>query len=487
MHLAAGALTSGQHIARGRPMVQIIDVVEKALNGMPMSENDYQLRRFAPKVQEKVKKYGIKYDPNQPVPNDNSLADDLFKAGFELLVDVGAYCMDTGRIISYSETEIKEAFKNAPGKVHFGEGKDRKAFVPRKPEDKTSPWCLLGAGGGAVSSDSVFLTLMEGYAEIPEVNAITTPALTRVGGMRIRPASPLELLGAMRGAALGREACNRAGRQGIPFMNTLSTAESDIALAAAMMPKYGLRPSDGFMIASMDPMKIDFARLNKVTLALSFGAPIGMDFAPLMGGYSGGPEGTAVCTVASHIMGLLTLQTSYLIPFPLHLKYVSNSSREMLWIISTMGQAISRNTHLLSLSLNYTAAGPCTSMVLEETSASVIAAVASGLSIEMGGTATNKYEDRMTPVEPRIAGEVAHASAGMKRADANEICRRLLLKYESKLANPPLGKTVHECWDADRRRPTKEYSTVVSKFKKDMLDLGMELRPEAQRRTAERV
>jgi methylamine--corrinoid protein Co-methyltransferase len=228
----------------------------------------------------------------------------------------------------------------------------------------------------------------------------------------------------------------------------------------------------------MDPMKIDFARLNKVTLALSMGAPIGMDFAPLLGGYSGGPEGTAVCTVASHMMGLLTLQTSYLIPFPLHLRYVSNSSRDMLWVISTMGQAISRNTHLLSLSLNYTAAGPCTAMVLQETTASVMAAVASGLSIEMGGTATNKYEDRMTPVEPRISGEVAHAVAGMKRTEANEIVNKLLPKYEKKLAEPPLGKTLHECWDAEKRKPSKEHSAVVKRFKKELAGLGVELRPE---------
>jgi methylamine--corrinoid protein Co-methyltransferase len=461
-------------------MVQILDVMEKALTGLPLSENDYQLRRFAPKVQEKVREYNIKYDPDNPVSSDNSMADDLFEAGLELLVDVGAYCLDSGRVISYTESEVRTALRNAPDRLEMGEGKDRKVFLPRKVGDRTNPWCLLGAGGGAVSGDQSFATLMEGYAEIPEVDAITTPALTRVGGMRIRPRSPLEVLGAMRSAVLGREACNRAGRQGIPFMNTLSTAESAIALAAAMHPKFGLRPSDGFMIASMDPMKIDFDRLNKVAVALSMGAPIGMDFAPLMGGYSGGPEGTAVTTVASHMMGLLTLQTSYLIPFPLHLKYVSNSSRDMLWIISAMGQAISRNTHLLSLSLNYTAAGPATTMVLEETSASAISAVASGLSIESLGAAQNKFEDRMSPVEPRISGEVAHAVAGVKLQDANEIVKSLLKKYEKKLQNPPLGKTLWECWDSEKRRPTTEHSVIVNKFKKEMLDMGVELRPESR-------
>ncbi|MGB2825770.1 MAG: monomethylamine:corrinoid methyltransferase, partial [Thermoplasmata archaeon] len=170
-------------------MVQMLDVMEKALNGLPMSENDYQLRRYAPKVQEKVREYKIKYDPENPVSSDNSLADDMFEAGLELIVDVGAYCMSTNRVISFTESEVREGLRNAPSKVFFGEGRDRKAMTPRKPEDKTPPWCLLGAAGGPVASDESFLTLMEGFAEIPQTDSITTPAITKVGGMRVRPAS----------------------------------------------------------------------------------------------------------------------------------------------------------------------------------------------------------------------------------------------------------------------------------------------------------
>jgi methylamine--corrinoid protein Co-methyltransferase len=459
-------------------VVQILDVMEKALNGKPMSETDYQLRVFAPKVQEKVKEHKIKFDPSNPIPNDNSLADDIFEAGMELLIDVGAYCTTSGRVISYTEAEIKNALRTAPSKVHFGEGRDRKALVNRKVGDKTPPWCLLGAGGGACSSDSSFLTLVEGYAEIPETNGITTPAITRVGGMRVRPASPLEILAAQRNAVLAREACNRAGRQGIPIMNSLATAESDIALAAAMHPKFGMRPSDGYMICCMDPMKVDFARLNKVAVALSLGGPIGMCFGPLLGGYSGGPEGTAVSNVAHHMMGILTYQSSWLLPFTIHLKYVASSPRDMLWVISTMGQAVSRNTHLLSLNLNYTTAGPCTPMCLFETSASVTAAVTAGLSIESLGVATNKHEDRTTPVEPRISAEVGHAVAGMKLSDANELVKKLLGKYESKLKAPPLGKSLYECWDPETRRPSKEYKGVIKAYKKSMSEMGLELRPE---------
>lgn len=459
-------------------MVQILDVMEKALEGKPMSETDYQLRLFAPKVQEKVKAHGIKFNKEEPIVNDNSLADDVFEAAMELLLDVGAYCTDTNRIISYTENEIKDALRNAPDALLMGEGKERKWLRPRKIEDKKPPWCLLGAGGGACSSDRSFLTLMEGYAEIPETDAITTPAITRVGGMRIRPASPLELLGAMRNAVLAREACNRVGRQGIPLMNSLATAESDIALAAALHPKFGMRASDGYMICCMDPLKVDFKRLNKVTVILSLGGAIGMCFGPLMGGYSGGPESTAVSSAAHHLMGILTYQSSWLLPFPLHLRYVSSSSREMLWLISATGQAISRNTHLISINLNYTSGGPCTPMSLYETSASVTAAVVSGQSIESVGTASNKEEDRTTPVEPRISAEVGHAVAGMKRSDANELVKKLLAKYEAKLPNPTLGKTLYECWDPEKRRPSKEYQTVIKAYKKSMADLGVELKPE---------
>jgi methylamine--corrinoid protein Co-methyltransferase len=459
-------------------MVQILDVMEKALEGKPMSETDYQLRLFATKVQEKVKEYDIKYDPENPIPTDDTMIDDAFKAAFDLLVDVGAYCSNTSRVISYTEQEVREAMKAAPDCIYLGEGRDRKPMVARKVEDKVPPWCFLGTGGGACSSDKSFLTLVEGYAEIPEANAITTPALTRVGGMRIRPASPLELLGAMRNAVLAREACNRVGRQGLPIQNTLATAESDIALAAALHPKYGLRPSDGYLICCMDPMKVDFARLNKVTSVLSLGGPIGMCFGPLLGGYSGGPEGTAVSNIAHHMMGILTYQAGWLLPFPLHLRYVSSSSRELLWLISLTGQAVARNSHMISVNLNYTSAGPTTPMSLYETSASVTAAVVSGQSIESVGVASNKHEDRTSPVEPRISAEVGHAVAGMKRADANELVKALLAKYESRLADPPPGKNLYECWDPDKRAPSKDFRKMVLAFKRTMSGLGVELKPE---------
>jgi methylamine--corrinoid protein Co-methyltransferase len=95
--------------------------------------------------------------------------------------------------------------------------------------------------------------------------------------------------------------------------------------------------------------------------------------------------------------------------------------------------------------------------------------------MESVGVATNKYEDRVTPVEPRISAEVGHAVAGMKRSEANAVVKALLKKYENKLSKPPLGKSLQECWNPTRRRPSKEYSAVIKKHKREMTDLGINL------------
>ncbi|HIJ17176.1 MAG TPA: monomethylamine:corrinoid methyltransferase, partial [Thermoplasmata archaeon] len=118
-------------------MVQILDVMHKALEGKPMSETDYQLRLFASKVTEKVKEYDIKFDPKTPIPDDPSLADDVFKAAFDLVVDVGAYCTDTNRVISYTDKEVRNALKFAPSELWFGDGKERKLMKTRSVGDKS--------------------------------------------------------------------------------------------------------------------------------------------------------------------------------------------------------------------------------------------------------------------------------------------------------------------------------------------------------------
>lgn len=459
-------------------MVTLLDVVERALTGKPCSEREYDLKIFSTKLMEKVKEYDIKYDSENPVPSDNSLADDVFNAALDFYREVGTYCTDTGRLIRFDEREIKEALNIAPSKLLFGEGSDAKTLVPRKPESKIPPWCFIGAGGAAVSSEEIFLKLVEEYASIPLANAITTPALTSVSGMRIRPGTPLEILGAIRNVVLAREAMRRAGRPGLPIMNALATASTAVALNTALHPDYGLRKTDGYFVSTLAEFKTNFDILNKACALKSLGAGgmIGADFGPIFGGYCGGSEGTAIAAVAGHFMGILVCGAGWLLPFPIHINYVANSTPELLWVTSVFAQAISRNTHLLSLHLNYTAAGPCTEMCLYEIAAQRLAAVSSGVSIESVGVGKAKHEDYLTPMEPRFAAEIAHATIGMKRENANDIVKSLLPRYIDKIADPPMGFRYQECCDPRTGKPTKRCVEVYNKVKAELNDLGLEFK-----------
>ena len=207
-------------------MVNSLEVMKRAITGPLCSERDYDLRIFSQKIREAIKEYNIKYDRETIIPSDDSLADDVFNAGLDFYCNVGTYCRDTERIIKFDENEAKEGLRFAPQKAVFGEGLDAGVLVPRQLEGKIPPWCFLGAGGAPVSSEEIFLSLVEAYALIPEINAVTTPALTSVGGVEIRPNSPLEILGTTRNAILAREAFRRAGRPGLPIMNALATATS---------------------------------------------------------------------------------------------------------------------------------------------------------------------------------------------------------------------------------------------------------------------
>ncbi len=456
-------------------MIPIIEIAKRALDGRPVLEKEYDMRVFSPRVRELVKEYGISFDSDVLVPSDDGLADSIFKAAVDLICSVGVYCKDTERVIAFDEKEVRNELKTSFDHALLGEGMEQRTLLPRKPDSKDRPWIFAGAGGVTVSDESIFMRLVENYAKrIPIANAITTPCLLSVDGATIRARSPLEIEGSIRTVVLGREALRRAGRPGLPIMNAIGTAESAIALASGLHPDFGLRKTDGYMVAELAELKTDLDLLNRVALLQSLNVPIAGIYGPIYGGFAGGAEGTAITSTAFHIQGILTYGASWTLCFPIHVKYTSSSSPELIWIASTYAQAVSRNTKVPALYYNYTAAGPCTEMVLQEFAAEFIAAVSSGASIETGGVAKGKYFDYLTPIEPMFASEVAYAAAGITRPDANEIVKNLVSKFEDKIPNPPKGRRFQECCDILTGEPSKECFSIYEKVKKEVSNLGID-------------
>ena len=137
-------------------MIDFFEVIKRALNGPYYSEQDFNIKLLVPKVREAVKKYGIRYDPETPVPDDDQLADNVFQAGLALCEEVGCYCKDTSRVIRFSREEILEALKDAPVNPVFGEGRETDPTLdPRTSEHGGSTPCEERCGnerGGAAAS-----------------------------------------------------------------------------------------------------------------------------------------------------------------------------------------------------------------------------------------------------------------------------------------------------------------------------------------------
>jgi methylamine--corrinoid protein Co-methyltransferase len=115
-------------------------------------------------------------------------------------------------------------------------------------------------------------------------------------------------------------------------------------------------------------------------------------------------------------------------------------------------------------------------MCLYEIAAQRLAAISSGISMESLGAGKAKHEDYLTPMEPRFAAEVAHATVGIKRKAANDIVKSLLPKYEDKVADPPRGFKYKECYDTRTGKPSKKCLDVYNKVKRELQDLGLEFK-----------
>ncbi len=449
-------------------MISFMTVVERAITGPICTERDFDLDIFVPNLRQVVEKYGIKYDPENPVPVDDGLADRVWAAGMEFLCETGVYCLDTERRILFTRDEIEGALETGPRGSVFGEGKDAKAMPRRFPEDKTPPWCSVGSASSPVSSEWYYINLVKAHAENPLGDSITIPCLTHVDGQQIVGGSPLGVEGAIRAVLLTREGMRRAGRPGMPIVNGVTTASRAQEHIAAH--RFGIRKTDALEIGTVHEMKIDFDSMNKVAYSLAAGSLIFAENGVILGGLAGGPAGVAVVTVAYNPVDLLLLRGAVQHPFPVHFDMGVTSTRDTIWARSLANQAVTRNSTLPVVNVGYSAAGPMTKMLLYEHSAWVIGSVVSGGSVEVGASARGTALDYTSPMDPLFGSEVAHAVAGMSRQEANGIVKALLEKYENQLRNPPIGQKYQECYDVASGKPNKEFIELYREVRQEMVD-----------------
>lgn len=456
-------------------MSSFLDFMERATTGPILSEDDFNMKTFIPNVRKVAREFDIRYDRGNPVPSDDEFADRLFEAAIEFLVRTGVYCDATNRIIQLDRAEILEAIENLPEGSSFGEDRDRRLFTPRRPEDERPPWCHVGTGIVA-SSEEIAMAQVEGYGSIPQASSISIPAFGHVRGMSVIGGSLLEIYATVSSVQAGRKALWKCGRPGLPILNLISSATTSMATIAGTHPTFGLRPSDGWLIDVIAEMKVNFETLNRLAFILITGGNIGSAAVPILGGYAGGPEGTALLMTAYYLLGMLLFQGTYHLTGPIHFRYGCSTTRDSLWVFSVVGRATSRNMRYPDIGLGYAAAGPCTRMYFYEAAAVNLCCVPSGYAaVQTVHPAKSIAVDGVTPMEALFNVEMAHAVTGMKAERASELVSQLLAKYEQEIEKAPPGKRYQECYDLKTGKPAEEYDRLYDEVKEKLIKIGIPL------------
>lgn len=195
--------------------VGVFDSYIRATTGDRVPEKEWD-HKIIPQTASRLKeKYGIKIDKKASIiPTDKKLINNLFKAGMEMLVECGVYCMDTGRVVKYTEDEVWTAVKAAPKRLVLGEGRDACVLEGRR-FDESKPPHIQGGPTGAPVAEADFVAMHEAYAKEPLIGTIVDGVCATIYGYDARPDTPLEIYAVKNEAMLIRQAQARAGRPGM--------------------------------------------------------------------------------------------------------------------------------------------------------------------------------------------------------------------------------------------------------------------------------
>jgi|MDTC01.3.fsa_nt_gb methylamine--corrinoid protein Co-methyltransferase len=449
-----------------------VEIVERSENGPYIKESDFDLMlvKLVPKL---VKKHGIKFDPQVPIPADDDMADRLYQAGVDLLVEMGVYNQSTERRIMFSRDEIEEIVAAAPSVVVLGEGKD--AVTMRRREVEGDERCVIHSGPtGTPCSERYHPLILQSCAREPLVDCLGSGSVATYMGRQIEVRSPTEMLGARQAAVVAREAVRKAGRPGM-HINDVATPITCQGKMAALDPEQGLRPSDAFLVSQMAELKVDYDQLSRVPHMLNYGIRIIDLLVPLVGGMGGGAEGTAALTIAEHLLGTVCYNADFHISGHMNLMNVNNTDRMGLWIYALGGQALTRNTPIVMINAIYCRAGAGTTDLLWEVAAGSLASTVSGLNQGGVGCTGGSETDTYTGLEARFNAQVSHAALGLTRDEANEYVLRLLERYEHTLKQPDRGKPFPELYDVDTVEPNELWLGMYHEVSEEIQKMGLDL------------
>ena len=196
---------------------------------------------------------------------------------------------------------------------------------------------------------------------------------------------------------------------------------------------------------------------------------------PLIGGLGGGVEGTAVVTIASHLLGVLCYSVSYHFMGYMSLQWSHNTGPMGQWVQAVAGQALACNTPVVSINDIYPRSGLGTDELFWEVAVGAMIGTVCGLHQHGVGATGGTQIDHTSGLEARFQAEVAHATLGKTREEVNNLVKICLSKYQKTLANPNLGKSFPELYDLDNLEPTAEWVNIYEGVKEELNSLSLDM------------
>ena len=189
------------------------EAINRSGTGQIMLEEKFETEFFPTVLEEIRQRHQIEADPNEPVMTDPDVADAVFRAGLDFLLEVGLYCKDTKRIVRFTEEEIREAIATARRTLTFGSGRDAFTISPRAPGDEQHPYTWFPAGALTKNVELYKLHAMSAMQE-PTCDGVIPMPLLGVGELKNILDTPTQTVVCQTEARIMNEAASWAGKPG---------------------------------------------------------------------------------------------------------------------------------------------------------------------------------------------------------------------------------------------------------------------------------
>jgi len=193
--------------------ISIFDAYDRFANGKKTREDTWDYVTVPNNATMIKERYKLEFG-RVTIPEDKDVADKLFQAGVDMLVETGFFNPELGKVMHVTESEILEGIKKAPKRLRLGRDRDEVMCERRHGNSSAKP-IIQGGPTGAPVSEDIFVLMMQGYAQEATVDTLVSGVMSTIDGYAHTANTPWEIKATLAEIRAVREGMARAERPGM--------------------------------------------------------------------------------------------------------------------------------------------------------------------------------------------------------------------------------------------------------------------------------